>query len=80
MDVDLYKEIPEQAPEQTLDEADARTRGATSTNDPVWILGDGVPPCRMSPGPFLLLRELGGGGPRYERVARVLDEDGKLRQ
>jgi hypothetical protein len=73
VDVDLYKELPEQDPEQTLDEAGARARGATSTNDPVWILGDGVPPCRMTPGPFLLLREAGGGGPRYERVVRVLD-------
>jgi hypothetical protein len=73
VDVDLYKELPEQDPEQTLDEAGARARGATSTNDPVWILGDGVPPCRMTPGPFLLLREVGGGGPRYERVVRVLD-------
>lgn len=73
VDVDPYKEIPEQDPEQVLDEAGARARGATSTNDPVWILGDGVPPCRMIPGPFLLLRETGGGGPRSERVVRVLD-------
>ncbi|MGK3998836.1 hypothetical protein [Sorangium sp. So ce1024] len=73
VDVEPYNEFPEQDPEQALDEAGARARGATSTKDPVWILGEGVPPCRMTPGPFLLLRETGGGGPRYERVVRVLD-------
>ncbi|WP_148314169.1 hypothetical protein [Sorangium cellulosum] len=57
--------------EVPLDEASARARGATSSDDPVWILGDGVPPCRMTPGQYLLQRE--SWGPQIVRVVRVLE-------
>ncbi|WP_437332827.1 hypothetical protein [Sorangium sp. So ce394] len=52
--------------EVPLDEASARARGATSSDDPVWILGDGVPPCRMTPGQYLLQRE--SWGPQNEKT------------
>lgn len=62
---------PLRGAEERLTEAAARTLGARSNDDPVWLLVDGGSPCRMTPAEFVLERV--NEGPRYERVARRLN-------
>jgi hypothetical protein len=61
----------ETSEEHPIAEPEARARGASSSEAPVWLLNDGAAPCRMKPAGFVLQRD--ATYPQFERVVRVLE-------